>query len=250
MEITYKKAELCSIIDTINSQQSANDDFFKESLYMVYPQFDRKIVERSNLVERKKYIASKVNEVYRENEITIDNKVIEYQKFWNREASTIQKGLENFFKISLDHKFNDVIAYVGINPICARYLENNTFDAFFKFSANGMTVTSIHEIIHFLWFYKWHELFADNKEDYENPSLKWILSEMVVDLIIEHSGLNYLNPEKHMTIYPYFHDAKIDNEKILDKLELLIETNDIDEFMVKAYNLCIKYEGIIRSVMY
>ncbi len=109
----------------------------------------------------------------------------------------------------MDYLFNDIEARVGLNPVCPRHLESSSFDAFYKFSPMGMAVTSIHEIIHFIWFYVWNKIFNDNIVEYENPHLKWILSEMVVDIIIDKAETKLSKPKQIMKQYiKYFHDIK------------------------------------------
>lgn len=51
-------------------------------------------------------------------------------------------------------------------------------------SDKGAIGSAIHEIIHFVWFYVWNQTFADSYEEYETPSLKWILSEMIVESVM------------------------------------------------------------------
>ena len=76
--------------------------------------------------------------------------------------------------------FNDLCCCVSMNPIEPRFLREHRFDLFYKNSEKGAIGQCIHEIIHFAWFYVWHEIFQDSWGEYERPSLKWILSEMVV----------------------------------------------------------------------
>ena len=63
-------------------------------------------------------------------------------------------------------------------------------------------------MIHFIWFYIWQQHFTDNTEEYENPHIKWILSEMVIDTIIKYTEIGNLYPEpyKHHLAYEYFYD--------------------------------------------
>ncbi len=74
-----------------------------------------------------------------------------------------------------------------MNPIEPRFLREHRFDLFYKNSEKGAIGQCIHEIIHFAWFYVWHEIFQDSWGEYERPSLKWILSEMVVESIMKDS---------------------------------------------------------------
>ena len=61
-----------------------------------------------------------------------------------------------------------------MNPICPRFLKERFFDVFYKNSEYGALGMSIHEMIHYVWFYVWNRLFNDSYDEYETPSLKWI----------------------------------------------------------------------------
>ncbi len=217
---------------------------------MLYPKFDKDIINASTKSSRIEYMMPIIKEIYKDKHEELIQKTIEYQKFWDEHEYKIQAGLESVFGVSLEYIFDDIEARVGINPVGPRYLENNAFDAFHLYSPSGMAVNSIHEIIHFIWFYVWKINSNDDIIEYENPHLKCVFSEMVVDLIIRKANLSYMNPDNHETIYPYFHDIIVDGEELLNLLELLLYKTSIVEFMKKGYELCEKYEGLIRGVMY
>ena len=61
-------------------------------------------------------------------------------------------------------------------------------------SGSGIYGVTLHEIIHFVWFHVWNQEFRDSYEEYERPSLKWILGEMVVESIMTDPRLSELNP--------------------------------------------------------
>lgn len=81
-------------------------------------------------------------------------------------------------------------------------------------SDKGAIGSAIHEIIHFVWFYVWNQTFADSYEEYETPSLKWILSEMIVESVMKDPRLSSINPyferDQGGCIYPYFFDMKVE----------------------------------------
>ena len=250
MKLKFKTTDVEYTIKSINAVQDYFGDFFKESLYMFYPQFDRDIIDTSNYTERIKYMSPIIKNIYNEKHELLINKTVDYQHYWDQHAERIQSGLEDVFEVSLDDVFNDMEARVGINPVGSRYLEDNAFDAFYLYSPEGMTMSSLHEIIHFIWFYVWNKTYQDDISEYENPHLKWVVSEMVVDLIIKEANLSYLNPDNKETIYPYFHDIRINGKQILLELESLISNNNIIEFMSKVYELCKVNETTIRNAMY
>ena len=138
-----------------------------------------------------------------------------------------------------------------MNPISPRYLKERTFTIFYLNSEKGMMGLSIHEIIHFVWFLVWTRLFEDSYEEYETPSLKWILSEMVVESIMKDERLSSINPyfprENGGCIYPYFYDLAVEEKPILDTLDELYRNRNIQDFMKESYAYCLAHETEIRE---
>ena len=97
----------------------------------------------------------------------------------------------------------------------------------------------------------WNELFRDDYDEYERPSLKWILSEMVVESVMKDERLSSINPyfprENGGCIYPYFFDMMIDDRPIMDTLDTMYRSQSIREFMRNSYAYCQKHEAEIRQ---
>lgn len=130
-------------------------------------------------------------------------------------------------------------------------MESHSFDIFYLNSERGALGLAIHEIIHFVWFYVWNQLFEDSYEEYEIPSLKWILSEMVVEPIMSDERLCSINPyfprEHGGCVYPYFYTMKIEGKPILDTLTDMYHSMTIAEFMKAGYEYCVTHEKEIRQ---
>ena len=138
-----------------------------------------------------------------------------------------------------------------MNPIEPRFLKEHRFDIFYLNSEKGAIGEIIHELIHFIWFHVWNQLFKDDYEEYERPSLKWILSEMVVEPIMRDPRLSSINPyfprENGGCVYPYFFDMKTDGICVLDTLNAMYQTMLMDDFMRSGYTYCLKHEAEIRE---
>ena len=138
-----------------------------------------------------------------------------------------------------------------MNPIEPRFLKEKYFDIFYLNSERGAIGESIHEIIHFFWFYVWNRVFGDSYDEYERPSLKWILSEMVVESVMKDFRFSSINPyfprEHGGCIYPYFFDMKAGDALILDTLDEMYREKPIEEFMKCSYAYCQQHEAEIRE---
>ena len=83
----------------------------------------------------------------------------------------------------------------------------------------------------------------DNYDEYERPSLKWILSEMVVESVMRDERLSSINPyfprENGGCVYPYFFDMMVDGKPILD-IGRYVQKPNIEDFMREAATPIVK----------
>lgn len=242
---SYNLKSICSF------QEETEGEFFRESLFMLYPNIDKDTYSSLESKEEKsEFLIPYLTDIYNGNVRKIKDKSCSYQKYWNNNQGDIQRGLETVFETSLSNIFNDMQARVGINPAGPRYLNEKAFEIIHLYSPQGAALISLHEIIHFIWFHVWQKHFKDSSDEYENPHLKWVFSEMVPDMIMKKAGLQFLNPQNKETIYPYFNEIRIHSELILDVLNKLFQENDIIYFMEKGLEICMHNEKAIRAVMY
>ena len=192
----------------IGFQTEEATPFWSEPLYHFYPQLDREYASSLILTDRKAYFEQTLRTVYIEQESIINDKVYLYSKHWEACKTQITAALSDAFEIDCASLFNYMKCNISMNPIEPRYLKEHSFDIFYLNSEKGAIGEAIHEIIHFVWFYVWHEIFGDSYEEYETPSLKWVLSEMVIESIMRDSRLSSINPyfkrENGGCIYQYF----------------------------------------------
>ncbi|SCJ61383.1 Uncharacterised protein [uncultured Clostridium sp.] len=250
MKLAYNYPSIKYSIDSIlEFQGEEQSSFWSEPLFYFYPQIDRVYFKSANLEERKNYLKEFFYKFDKDNKIVIEEKVNKYNEKWNIYEPQIIEALEEAFEINLEDKFNDMLGNISFNPISPRYLDSNSFDVFYLNSENGALGLSLHEIIHFVWFYVWNNHFHDSYEEYETPSLKWILSEMVVEPIMRDERLASINPyfQHRECVYPYFYTFKIEKKPILDILYEMYKSMSINEFMEKSYELCLNHEEEIRK---
>lgn len=231
-------------------QGEEQGEFFRESLYMFYPNFDKKKMESLDTTGKKEYIGSELKQIYKDNESLLEDKIKAYQNHWDNNKEVIQQAFEEIFHMKLDNEFNSMEGNISLNPVSPRYLDTSTFDVFYLNSERGALGLSLHETTHFLWFKKWNEIFKDSWEEYEAPHLQWVFSEMVVESILSDERLKVLNPYTGHNVYEYFYKLEIDGQPVLNILDKLYRENSIEEFMKKGYEFCKENEALIRSVMY
>ena len=251
MKVLFQNPGMDYMVNSIMMFQKEDESsFWSEPLYHFYPQLDKAYVFKLSPKEKSEYIRDTLISVYRDQESTINHKVDIYSTYWDKCEPQITEALSDAFSLDCKGLFNDMKCFVSMNPISPRFLSDNNFEVFYLNSERGAVGTSIHEIIHFVWFYVWHNLFSDSYEEYERPSLKWILSEMVVEPIMKDERLSSINPyfprENGGCIYPYFFDMYAGGRLILDTLDDMYKSMKIEDFMNNSYEYSKEHEEEIR----
>ena len=252
MEVTFVNPGIDYMISQIMEFQAEDESaFWSEPLYHFYPQLDKAYAASLPFPKRREYIEHTMRKVYAELGDTINEKAALYSRQWEVCKEQIAAALSDAFCVDCVNLFNDIRCNVSMNPIEPRFLTAKSYDTFYLNSEKGAIGEGIHEIIHFVWFYVWNRLVQDSYDEYERPSLKWILSEMVVESIMKDERLSSINPyfrrENGGCIYPYFFDMKADGKLILDTLDDMYRTQSIEEFMRNSYAYCIEHEAEIRE---
>ena len=252
MEVTFANPGIDYMIRGIMAfQTEAESAFWSEPLYHFYPQLDKTYAKSLPFPQRKEYIGHTMRTVYADVEDTINEKVELYSRHWKVCKEQITEALSDAFGIDCANLFNDIRCNLSINPIEPRFLKERRYDTFYLNSEKGAIGGGIHEIIHFVWFYVWNRLFQDSYDEYERPSLKWILSEMVVESVMKDKRLSSINPyfprENGGCIYPYVFDMVADNKLLLDTLDDMYRNQSIKDFMQNSFAYCQKHEAEIRE---
>lgn len=252
MNVHFENPGLPYSLDSILLFQTDDTPpFWSDPLLYFYPQIDGSELQKRDVHGRKEYLSNVLAGIYRELEPELDRKVMLYNDRFAKYRRQIEAALSEAFETDTGAIFNDLTANITLNPVGPRFLEERRFDIFYKNSERGAVGISIHEIIHYIWFYVWNRHFNDSYDEYERPSMKWTLSEMVVESIMRDERLASINPyfprENGGCVYPYFQDMAIDGLPVLDTIEALYQENGITDFMEAAYRYCLENEAAIRA---
>lgn len=252
MNITYKNPGFNHSIESISLFLTGEETpFWSEPILHFYPQVDKQVLISYSRSDRQKYLADTFGTIYSALKDELDRKVICYNDHFQSYKQQIEHALSEAFDLDASCVFNDLTGNVTLNPICPRFLKERYFDVFYMNSERDALGLSLHEVIHYFWFHVWNNHFGDSYAEYETPSLKWILSEMVVEAIMSDKRLSSLNPyfpkENGGCIYPYFQNMLVNGSHILDTIEALYHRNSITDFMEQAYAYCLKHENEIRK---
>lgn len=251
MFVTYKNPGFDHSIDSICLFQK-NDTMphWSDALLYFYPQIDKEKLHVLAPEARKAYLETALKSVWNELADELNSKVVAYNARFVTYHEQIEDALSEAFALDTRAVFNDLTGNITLNPVCPRFLQERYFDVFYKNSERGALGLSIHEIIHYIWFYVWNRHFGDDYSEYETPSLKWVLSEMVVESIMDDPRLASINPyyprENGGCVYGYFQDMIIRGRPILDTLRELYRSRSITDYMETSYRYCLENEAAIR----
>lgn len=226
---------------------------WSDAVYYFYPELDRARMDSLDMSEKQAYLTEQLRKTYDSLQDVWTEKVEAYNDHWKKYRVQINDALSDAFSVDVHALFNDLTGYITLNPVCPRFLRERSIDMFHLNSHRGCIGLTIHEMIHFVWFHVWNTIHGDSYDEYERPSLKWILSEMVVESIMRDERLSSINPyfprENGGCVYGCFQNMVIENRPILETLEEMYRTYSMPDFMKHSYQYCQQHEAAIRAHM-
>lgn len=222
--------------------------WWKSELYRALPSLDFDYAQSLPQDKRFEYLRDKLKKISQEKQSDIENAIRMFENAWEPIAHNLNNAYSSAFDMDCSGILNDMVGLVGINPICPRDLSDNSFSVYYYFEPNYAVSVALHEITHFVWFYAWQQHFKDDKEEYNFPHLKWLLSELVVETIIRNSEIAKLAPPPQYIAYKYFYSMDIGGTPIFETLHYMCANRtSIQDFMERAYNWIRKNEPELRA---
>ncbi len=231
-----KEDNISFIKECLNPLHSSTDIINNTISY--FPELSK--VNDSSLSNKEKnaQIADIVSEKYDNSLSLIDSEIDRCNNLWKPYSNNYFKSLCSYFNISWPHHNNIITIYIGLIPIFPRYLDDFSFYLTPNVEESELIRIIAHEILHFAWFTKWHELYPKcPKNHYDSPYLPWLYSEMVTDSILNSTYFQEVfNHVFQETSYAYFYDLKSNNELVMSKLKSIYESNlPIDKKIITGY---------------
>lgn len=249
MKLVFQVPTLEQVLNTtLWTQEDGMSPYWRDEIYREYPQIDKERALAMSEKERMKYVVDVLSDVYREKQSEFQSLVKLWQDHWNQKVSKIKSAFSEAYELDVDSILNDMVGYVNLNPVCPRYLDKHTFYAFYKMNTDRVIRTALHEIMHFLWFYKWQEYFHDDPKEYDNPHLKWIFSEMVQDTMCKNTPIKELF-DGVVNAYDYFYTMEIAGAPILKTLSDIHKQKGIIGLFEEGFDYLKQHESEIRNAI-
>lgn len=165
----------------------------------------------------------------------IHDEVKRYQNSWDKYNDKYMMEVSKYLNCSWGD-IRDISASVGLIPVFPRYLDTYSFSISTNISEDKLNEKVAHETLHFLWFLKWKSLFPNaSRREFDSPFMPWEYSEMVVDPILNSSGISKMfdNPARaYDSFYDYYYDCK----NVMSVLKnIYLGNNSIEEKIIYGY---------------
>lgn len=221
-------------------------------VYKNHPEL-REILKDKNPDEYYKYVQKYSGDFIKKNKKKLDKLVKKYQKEWNKINNKYLEILSKHFETDYPIDRKIINAYVSMVPIFPRFLDEWSFNVTSK-NPDFMIPIAMHEILHFLYFKKWMEVFPKTKkEELNNPHLIWRLSEILAPIILNNNkDIQKILKYKH-NHYSEFQKVKIGKKTMIKHFENLykkhLKSNELfEEFLKISWVETKKHKKIIENI--
>lgn len=247
MKLIYRVPTLDEVFETtLWTQEDDQTPYWRDWLYRVYPSLDKEKILSLPWIEREKCLKQELAQIYRQVLPQLEKQSKSWNQLFESHQEELTNGYSEAFDVDAKTLLNDMFACPNLNPISPRYLDKHSFFLFYRMDDDVMMRTSLHEIMHFFWFYKWKKHFNDSPVEYDVPHLKWVYSEMVTDTFARFSELKKFYGD-YPAAYDYFYTLKIDGKNILDLLGEIYKLYGIKGLFNDGFDFVKKHEKQIRQ---
>lgn len=217
-----------------------------------YPELLDELKKVRKIEEKWKVCEKFTKKLHRKNQKVMTSFQRDIQNKWNKINDSFLKTLSNHFQTNWPENKKEIVGYISILPVFPRFLDEYSFCLGYKDIDKNIEI-SAHEIVHFLWFKKWQEVFPEIKRyEYESPNLVWRLSEIIDQIILqtEPKIKKLIKPEDWG--YSSFKKIKIGKLSMTDHflkkyLEFLKKEKDFGVVMKKLWKETQKQEKKISD---
>lgn len=202
-----------------------------------YPRLGKLIKKAKNQEEIKQISTNFFKDLYNNNTEKLERVSKKFQKEWNKKGEKILSILSEVIEIKWPEDCKEMKSWISLNPICPRFIKQRSFDLYWRFSLKEMKETSLHEILHFIWFEKWKEVFPNyNEKEFESPHLIWKLSEIVPLAVLNDKRIQKIFKHKP-SVYREWWIKRINGKPLLNHIQEIYDNKkSFADFMKKSWD--------------
>jgi len=165
MNVTFRNAGFEYSIESILLFQTEDtNSYWSDSLYYFYPEINQNIQTWKER-EKEDYLRTSLRKIWDRVLPEIEAKECRYHEHFQKYRNQIEDALSDAFELDSRTMFNELLANITLNPICPRFLREEKFDLFYMNSERGALGITLHEVIHYFWFFVWNRHFRDSYDE-------------------------------------------------------------------------------------
>jgi hypothetical protein len=222
---------------------------WSDRVYRNYPELKDILegVERDD--ERYRRVYSFVRRYIQHDRTRLQKLMRQYQKEWDSINDAYLSLLFEYVDTPFPSR-RRMYAFVSIVPIFPRFLDSWSFNVSSQ-NTNMMIPIAMHEILHFVYFKKWMEVFPDTeRRELDSPYLVWYLSEILAPIILRnHPDIQRIYSGDHHH-YGEFDNMYIEAVPLMEHFTKLYkkhvkEKTSFEDFLRIVWKEAKKYKGVI-----
>lgn len=237
------------IIHFLNLGSKKNSWDWSQIVFKIYPKLEENLKKGKTKSKKKEIVRKFFKEYYKENKKSIEGIREKFQEEWNKISDGYMNALSEVLEIKWSKQDKKIYALLSLNPICPRWIKERTFNVYYNFDLNVMKSISMHEILHFLWFEKWKQIFPEtNEKEFDSPYLVWKLSEIVPKAILSDEKIQKIFKHKPL-VYDEWKFARINGKPLLSQIgEIYHYRKNFEDFVRKTWEFIKKHEKEINKI--
>lgn len=221
-------------------------------IYKVHPKL-KEILDGKKSSEFYKLTYEYTKKFFNKNKGALGGLAKKYQNNWDKINDEYFRILSEHFETGYPSNKRYINAYVSIVPIYPRFLSEWAFNVS-STDQKSLIPISMHEILHFMYFKKWMEVFPKTKlRELDSPHLVWKLSEILAPIILNNNKeIQKLHKHKQGH-YSEFEKVKIDDKTMIKHFEDLYKEHlkkhsTFEEFLKICLTEVQQNKGMIEGI--
>ncbi len=221
-------------------------------IYRVHPVLKEKLGKAKSRKKKLEIVKTYTKKIWKEEYEQLKTQKILFQTEWDKINDRYMNSLSKVLETDWPKERRIIYAMISINPICPRFLKNWTFSIFYLKRLTFMKETVAHEVLHFLYFKKWKEVFPDSKEKtFDAPHLEWHLSEILAPVILSDKRIQTII-KSGAGGYAEYNKTRIGKRNLIQHFENLYKNSrkrkePFAQFLQTAYKEAKKHKDKILN---